>query len=159
MEEDYPSIDELKEMVAKELEEAERRVKLYALLLDLLDQCGSLPPRRAGDKEFRKIDYVDSSGSTGLTLYLGKTEAQIFFMKPVITSNPYIRYLVHVLNRLAEENENISYDIGSDGENVKTIIVVGLDEDSLEDIATAVDYVARRLGLKPVKKRESKGEE
>ena len=143
------NIEDLKKIIEKEIEELERKIKAYTALLEVLEHCESPYIRRRGEEqEVEVMDFVDSTGNTALSLHVGKQSIRLFFTKPVLSKNPYIKYFVHVLQQLSEENPAMKYDIGVEEDYVKTIIATGLTKNEIEELKIAVEYLVKKLGLR-----------
>ena len=142
-------------MLEEEIAVLEQKLKLYSALLELLEACSDtnvLKTRIREDMEV--VEYVDSSGSTGLALRIGGGRAEVFFMINLLDKNPYFKYLIHVLRKLSEQNTNLKYRVGANEGQVKTVIIHGLSKEDEEELRTTIDYVARKLGLQPAKQEE-----
>jgi len=125
-----------------EIEELEKKLQLYQAMLSLLEECEVESLARArGAREFRSPD-----GRLVARLYQSRNKLTLTFTHPVPEANPYMKYLVRSLKRIAEENEGIEYSVdrGEDG-RIKTITVLGVTRDNADDIIATLEYTAMKI--------------
>ncbi|MET1101950.1 MAG: hypothetical protein ABWW69_05705 [Pyrodictiaceae archaeon] len=139
---------ELKNILMKEIEEMEKRIEMYNMLLGLIDKCLKVSGEQPLE-EAKRIEYVDKDENTIAVVYLGKRSFRLFFSKPFPQSNPYIKYILHVVEQLEGENENITHSIMGDNENINGIIVNGVSGEEIEEIQAALEYIMKKLAAKP----------
>ncbi len=138
-----PSFEELREFLEKEIEELERKLQLYQARLSLLDECeaaASMTLRGRG-KEFR-----DPEGRVVAVLAATREKVSLVFHRPVSEHNPYIRYAIRAIKRLADEGEGIEYSIEKDEMGrIRRITVLGVTKDNVDDVQAALEYAAMKI--------------
>jgi len=132
-------VEQLREMIEREIEELERRLQLLQMMLQLLEECGA-PAGLPGGREFR-----DPEGRLVAKLVASRDRVMLIFHRPVRETNPYIRYALRALARIAEENEGLEYSVEKENGNIKSITVLGVTKDTVDDVTAALEYAAMKL--------------
>jgi hypothetical protein len=136
-------IEELRELLEKEIEELERRLQLYQQLLSLLDECEAA---LAGALRGRGKEFRDPEGRVVAVMVTSRDKVTLAFHRPVSESNPYIKYVIRTMKRLAEEGEGIEYSIDKDETGrVRKITVLGVTKDNVDDVVATLEYAAMKI--------------
>ena len=140
---------EVKKLLEKEIASLEERLQFYQLLLSIIEaNCG----KQVGGT--RIIEYYSEDGRPAATIYRTRDSVRIVFIRPFPRLNPYIRYLVRTARQLSEENEQLTVNEEGDGEALKALTIQGLDKDTWEELELAIEYVMKRLKVKPSQREE-----
>ncbi len=96
--------------------------------------------------------HCKSGGEAGI--HRARNILKLVLPKPVPKSNPYIKYLIRVLKQLQEDyGDKLDYTLEETDEGVKSIVVIGVDKDTYDEVYAALDYVALKLGIKRSKEQ------
>ena len=136
-------LDELREVLAKEIEELERRLQLYRSLLEALEECSAA--RAAGLAGGRGTEYRSPDGRLVARLVEGNDTLTLVFYTPVPETHPYVKYMLTALERLQEEYEGLEYSVDSDDGYVKTVTVMGVDKDSRDEVKAVLEFAAKKI--------------
>lgn len=132
----------LKELLEKELEELERKLQLYRALLELVNErLGSKTSQEnVAGREFRGPD-----GRLVAVLVHKRDRIVLNLYKPVPESDPYLKYALRVLEKLSGESEAVEYTVEKEDDKVKSITVLGVSKDVVDDVVAALEYTAIKL--------------
>jgi len=146
-----PRIEELRDLLEREIAELEARLQLYQQLLALLDECStealsSTRGVRRG-KEFRSRD-----GRVAARLAATRDTIRLSFTRPVPEQHPYIRYMLTALERLASEYEGLEYTVERDDEGrITSVIVTGVSRDSEDEVYAVLEFAAKKVSELPLR--------
>ncbi len=114
-----------------------RRIEQLEQELSLLRALYSLVESACGRRE------------QGYGVVKARNSIRLVLPSPVPKSNPYIRYLLRVLGQLQREyGDKLEYTVEESEGKVKSIVVVGLDRDTYDEVEAAMEYVASKLGIR-----------
>ena len=132
-------IEQVRELLEKEIEQLEQKLQLYQLLLSILDACR--------EKELAGFEVLAEfkHGNTIIARILKQKEKLVLeFTRPIPKANPYIKYLLKRLSQLQEAG-SIEYEVEEDAQSVRRITAKVVDEDALEDTRIDMEFVATKL--------------
>ncbi len=136
-------IDDLKELLEREIAELEERLQLYQALLNALEECSAAAALRVAGgrgKEFR-----DREGRLVAKLIQGRDAATLMFYVPVPMTHPYVKYMLTALERLQEENEGLDINVEKDDDSIRIVTVEGLNKDNIDDVIAVLEFAAKKI--------------
>lgn len=146
-----PRLEELRELLEREIAELEARLQLYQQLLALLEECatGAVPTGRGArrGKEFRSRD-----GRVAARLVATRDTIRLSFTRPVPEQHPYVRYMLTALERLAADYEGLEYTVERDDEGkVASVIVTGVTRDTEDEVYAVLEFAAKKVSELPLR--------
>ncbi|HIP65016.1 MAG TPA: hypothetical protein EYH08_00620 [Pyrodictium sp.] len=144
-------IDQVRELLEKEIEQLEQRLQLYQLLLSILDAC-----REKGLAGFEVLAEFKHGNIVIARILKQKEKLILEFTRPMPKANPYIKYLLKRLSQLQEAG-SIEYEVEESAQGIHRIVAKVVDEEALEDTRIDMEFVANKLAT--LYTRQSKAKE
>lgn len=144
-------IDQVRELLEKEIEQLEQRLQLYQLLLSILDAC-----REKGLAGFEVLAEFKHGNIVIARILKQKEKLILEFTRPMPKANPYIKYLLKRLSQLQEAG-SIEYEVEESTQGIHRIVAKVVDEEALEDTRIDMEFVANKLAT--LYTRQSKAKE
>lgn len=144
-------IDQVRELLEKEIEQLEQRLQLYQLLLSILDAC-----REKGVAGFEVLAEFKHGNIVIARILKQKEKLVLEFTRPIPKANPYIKYLLKRFSQLQEAG-SIEYEVEESAQGIHRIVAKVVDEEALEDTRIDMEFVANKLAT--LYTRQSKAKE
>jgi len=144
-------IEQVRELLEKEIEQLEQKLQLYQLLLSMLDAC----QEEKGLAGFEVVAEFKRGNTTIARILKQKDKLVLELTRPIPKQNPYIKYLLKRLSQLREAG-SVEYEVKEDAQGIQKVITKIVDDDVLEDTRIDMEFVANKLASLYVKQSKAR---
>ena len=132
-------IEQIRELLEKEIAQLEQKLQFYQLLLSILDAC-----QERGLAGLEVLAEIKRGNTIIARILRQKDKLVLELARPTPKANPYVKYLLRSLSQL-QETGSVEYEVEEDAQGIRKVVAKVVDDDALEETRVVMVFVAKKL--------------
>ena len=132
-------IEQVRELLEKEIAQLEQKLQFYQLLLSILDAC-----QERGLAGLEVLAEIKRGNTIIARILRQKDKLILELTRPAPKADPYVKYLLRSLSQL-QETGSVEYEVEEDAQGIRKVVAKVVDDDALEETRVVMVFVAKKL--------------
>lgn len=143
-------IEQVRELLEKEIAQLEQKLQLYQLLLSMLDAC-----QERGLADLEIVAEFKRGNTTIARILRQKNKLVLELAHSIPKANPFIKYLLRSLSEL-QKSGSVEYEVEEEAQGIRKVVAKAANNDALEDTKAIMEFVANKLASLYAKQLKTK---